>query len=105
MKCYGYKRIGKGKVGFLENENKLDYFDVIMFGDRIYFLGIKKIFLYCDFCDDVLLNLIKKVVYLEECYFVMNFFRCSNCELIFLLKRKMKVYWYINYVERKYKCS
>lgn len=105
IKCHGYKRIGKGKVGPPENENKPDHFDVTMFGDRTHSSGIKKTPLHCDFCDVVSLNLTKKVAHLEECHSAMNPFMCPNCDLTFPLKRKMKVHWYTNHAERKHKCS
>lgn len=105
MKCHGYKKIGKGKVGPPENENKPDPFDVSLFGDRTHSSGRKKTPLHCDFCDVVSLNLTKKVAHLEECHLHENPFKCPNCELTFPLRRKMKVHWYSNHAEKKHKCS
>nr|XP_022301662.1 zinc finger protein Xfin-like [Crassostrea virginica] len=105
MKCHGYKRIGKGKVGPPENEDKPDHFDVTMFGDRTHSSGKKKTPLHCDYCDVVSLNLTKKVAHLEAHHSQMNPFHCTECDMTFPMKRKMKVHWYTTHAEKKHKCS
>ncbi|XP_062613426.1 zinc finger protein Xfin-like isoform X1 [Saccostrea cucullata] len=105
MKCHGYKKLGKGRVGPPEDENKPDQFDVSLFGDRTHSSGKRKTPLHCDYCDVVSLNLTKKIAHLEECHSQENPFKCPECELTFPLKRKMKVHWYTKHAEKKHKCN